>query len=108
MPDGGGKPELRSGSVDGRMLGGWGRMLGGGGGVRALGGASSAGASGMGFAGRERTGGGGGPEERPNTPGADGCREGGIGLPGAGTPSTGVGPPSAFDAFGALGSGVPA
>ncbi len=88
-------------------------MLGGGGGVRTLGGESSPvsgvfGAppgSGSGFAGRERTGGGGGPDERPKGPGAaDGgadCREGsGGGPPGNGVPSAGVAPPSVLAAFG--------
>jgi len=72
-PEGGGRPELRRGCALGRMLGGWGRMLGGGGGV-----------SGWGVVGRERTGGGGGPEEAPGM-------DGGAERTGAGGGPLGVG-----------------
>ena len=106
-PDGGGSPELRSGATDGRRLGGCGRMLGGGGGVRATAWAPSGtgvlgrtppGASGGALAGRERTGGGGGPEGFASPPGDEGAgateRDGaGGGPPGAVAGGAGVSPP---------------
>jgi hypothetical protein len=78
--------------VPGRMLGGCGRMLGGGGGVRAPNGDEAEGASGWaapgtagaGVAGRERTGGGGGPELAPGMDGGAERTGAGGGPPGVG------------------------
>jgi hypothetical protein len=94
-PDGGGNPELRNGGdPDGRRLGGCGRMLGGGGGVRAPCAASCTGKLGCvsrgtscgGVAGRERIGGGGGPEGFAKAAGDDIGEDGvgGAGRDGAG------------------------
>ncbi|HTQ06449.1 MAG TPA: hypothetical protein VMI54_21465 [Polyangiaceae bacterium] len=97
-PDGGGNPELRSGGApDGRKLAGCGRMLGGGGGVRAPSNDPSAAVPGRGApaasaadgAGRERTGGGGGPEGFPK---AAGEANGDEGVGGAERTGAGGGP----------------